>query len=300
MAQIPAELELAEVLRHMLAANMNVRTTDRPFEHGPVAFDGIGMSFATHPLVTGVVHDAMPITNLGKRLIGNPFVRADHRAGFDTLHDMGIERLASGVRHNARDDIAATFDHPEYNGLTRRAASSFTFASAANVCLVDLDMSIERRIAIHGRHIFANFMAHAPRGFIRHAKLALKLLSWHPMPGRGEQVHRIEPLLQGCPGPLKRRSDHRVNMMAARRAGIGGKLLEFGELALGSALRAVHRIAETKHHQVLKTRFVGRELVEKLLDSRGFSHLRNLHTFNIGKVASYVKGIIANSFSAAC
>ncbi len=96
------------------------------------------------------------------------------------------------------------------------------------------------------------------------------------MPGSGEQVHGIEPLRKRRTRPLKGRSDHRVDVVTAARAGIGGKLLELGELALGSALRAIHRVAETKHHKVLKARFVSRKLLEKVLDGRGFGHVRNL------------------------
>ena len=277
VAQIVAELEFAEVFRKMLPADMNMRASDRTFEHGPEPLNGVHVMDTVYPLVRRVVDGAVIVSEPGDPGIGGKLVRADRRPALDVLKDVPLQSRAAYVRDDASHDIAAALDHAEHYRLARRPTSALaTRTPSADVGFIGLNVPAQRGIAVHVRHVFADLMAHAPSRLVGHAQLALKFLGGHAMALRGEQVHGVEPLLQRCVRPFEGRPDHRVNVMPARRAGISWKLLELGELALGSALRAVHRVAETKHHKVLKARFVSRELLEKVLDGWGFGHVRNL------------------------
>ena len=77
-------------------------------------------------------------------------------------------------------------------------------------------------------------------------------------------------------GSGKRRPDHRVNLVSAPRTLISGVALNQVELPMLAAFGAVKRFAVTKVHQIFKARIVIGELVEKVLNSRGFGHARNL------------------------
>ena len=122
------------------------------------------------------------------------------------------------------------------------------------------------------------------------------------MASRGEQVHRVKPLLQRRVGALKGRVLHRVNVMPACWARISRNLLEPCKLALVAAFRAFKWIAETRRHQMLKASGVIRETTEKILNARAFWHRDDLQYLNIGVGigvgASYVKGIIAKTNAA--
>ena len=61
VAQVPAVLELAEVLRKVFPTDMNMGASDRALEHRPEAFDGIGVMDAINPLIGGMIDGAVRI-----------------------------------------------------------------------------------------------------------------------------------------------------------------------------------------------------------------------------------------------
>ena len=75
--------------------------------------------------------------------------------------------------------------------------------------------SAKRGIAVHIAHVFPDFMAHAPRGFVGHAKLALDLFRGNALPCGAEQKHGVEPVAQRSASALKWSFGHRGNLIAA-------------------------------------------------------------------------------------
>lgn len=109
----------------------------------------------------------------------------------------------------------------------------------------------DRLLAVHSRHVLADFMADPPRRLVRHAKLALEFFSRNAVPCRREQVHRIEPKLERRAGLFEGRANGRVQVVAATAAGIGAFGLDSIPAANGPALGALVRVAEAGVEQVL-------------------------------------------------
>ena len=297
VAQVPAKLELAEVLRHVFAADMNVRATDRPFEHGPEALKGIGVMDAVNPLIDGMIDGAVCVTVFCQTAVCDPLVCANSRARTDVFKDVPFKGSLAGVRDDWRHDIAATLGHAEHHCLARRAPPALAARTPpADVGFVSFNVPRQWRITINFRHVFADLVAHAPRAFIGHAKLALQFLGRHAMPRRGEQVCGVKPLLKRRARLLENCSGHRMNMMPAI-AGVGGHLPEPVESINFTAFRANRVLAELEPEKVIQACVIVRKAAEKILNSKRFSHRYLLITYNMGITPTYVKGIITKLFS---
>ena len=153
-------------------------------------------------------------------------------------------------------------------------------------------MSTKGRVDINLRDVLAKLMAHAPRGLIGDAKLALQFLGGNAMPRCGEQIRRIEPLLQRCMAVLEWRSDHRVNVIATSRTGIGGKFFELGEQPFIAALLAKEGVAKTLPHKVFQAGIIGWKHLEETLNRQPLSHRFELLCQKCRLLKSYVKGIM--------
>ena len=233
----------------------------------------------------------MGIAMFAQAGIGPQFVGANRAALFNLPGNDREQRGLFHVRHWRRIQIAVPLNSAEHDGLTGTPGSVPALVASAYVGLIDLYMTAKRVIAIDFAHVLADFMTDAPRRFVGHAQLALQFLGRHTMPGRGEQVHGVEPLLQGRAGLLERRADHRVNMVSAI-AGIGGELFQATPLADNTAPLTSKLAAEADFEQVLQARIVIGKAAEKVCNRELLSHV-SLHTLNMGIRYTYVKGIIA-------
>src|SRR5690606_9716487 len=86
------------------------------------------------------------------------------------------------------------------------AASAILLAVESLVSLNDLAAAAKRAGLLRG-HGGTDAVRHEPRGFVAHAKHALKLLAAHAFLGRAEKVDRVDPLVEGNLGVLKNRPD---------------------------------------------------------------------------------------------
>src|ERR1019366_451309 len=139
-------------------------------------------------------------------------------------------------------------------------------------CFVGFDVARKLIVAVNFGHVLAKLMRHAPRRLIMHAKLAFEFFRRNSMTRRGEEIHRVKPLLQGHTGSPERRSDHRVNMVPAI-AGIGRhprKLAKFANLA---ATLARDIFAISLLEKMCQTGVIVWELCKKLLDSDALCHV---------------------------
>jgi hypothetical protein len=77
------------------------------------------------------------------------------------------------VRNNARDDLAAPFDHAENDRLI--ATDMLTRIAAIDQRFIDFDYAIgrviaaKRGIAVYLAHVFTDQLAHAPRSLVDNA-----------------------------------------------------------------------------------------------------------------------------------
>ena len=210
-AHVPAILKLCQILRQMLRADMNMRAIDPALHRCPKAFNAVGRSAIKADIfVRAVVDRHVPVAAIGQAKVGAQFVGVDRAArdhiGVDHRQQGGAALVGDNLRHH----VPAALNHAQHDRLGR--------AEPADESLVNLDMlagTANRSIAVHVAHVFADFMAHAPRRFVGHAKLALDLFRRHAVPGGREQKHDVEPVAQRRAGALKRSVGHRGNLIAA-------------------------------------------------------------------------------------
>jgi len=257
----------------MLLTDMDMRSPDRPLEHGPERFKSVHVAIAFGPLLRAVFNGIVLVAETGKNAVRQPFIGADARTLGNLTGDFGNEGLARGVGNDLGVNLAAVaLKDTEYNRLARSAAPALTLPLAADIGFIGFNMARQRRLAVNLAHVFADQVRHAEGGRIGHAQLALQFLGRNAVARSGEQVHRIEPLLQRNAGPLEHRSDHRMNVVAAPLAGIGRHLLKAGPAAFLAALLALKRFAVTQLHKVVKASVVVRELLKEIGDGRGVCH----------------------------
>ena len=260
----------------MFSRHMDMRTPDRTLEHGPERFQRVHVNLAPSIFLAPVIDRLMVVPKSGQDAIRPPFVRADGRTGGHVLEDRRDEGLAAGVGDNLSEQFAAPLKDTENDSLvratTRNAEFLATLDLAADVSLVGLYMAGQRRGAIQVPHVAADHVRHTEGGRIRNSELPLQFLGRNAVPRRGEQIHRIEPLLQRHVRPMEGGSNHWMDMVPAPLASIGRKLLEAGKMACFQALRALKDFAIPQFHKVVQASVVVWELTEKLLNCRGLRH----------------------------
>ena len=70
------------------------------------------------------------------------FVRMNGATRLDVLGDKRLQSPLSNVRDNVRHHVSVALNHPEYDGLVRRAATAFATGRApANVGFVGFDLA---------------------------------------------------------------------------------------------------------------------------------------------------------------
>ena len=281
----------------MFAGHMDMSAANAALDLRPEAFERIGVYDAIHPLLGGMIDAAMLISERLKRLVAHPFVGTNQAPFHHVLNDVRQQGFSARVLHHARDDVAAALYHAKHNGLLRSASRDAMLLPAltatADIGFIDFDVAGQSTVAVHLRHVFADFVTHAPRRLVGHAQLALQFLRRYAVARRGEKIHGVKPLLKRCMRPLERRSRHRMNVMAAPRASVGGHFLEAGKRALFAAPRTFQRLAVPDFHKVLKAGVVVRETLEKVLNCECVSHFEPPYLRNIETWRTYVKGIIA-------
>ena len=216
---IVAILKLPHILRKMLRADMDMRSVNPALQLRPEAFKAVHRYPARNIFARTVVYAVMPIAvDLPQIVIAGKVVAVDFSVRPDMLENQPFKRWLAAVGDHRRDKLAATLQHAKYGSLVASVSRFFALALAANPRFINLDRAHEtanRAVTIDLRRIFTNFMAHAPRGFVRHAQLAFDFLGCHAVPRSAEQEHDMEPVAQRSAGALERSVGHRRNLVAA-------------------------------------------------------------------------------------
>ena len=170
----------------------------------------------------------------------------------------------------AGQNVAVSLDNAEHHGLVIMPDLVLTPEEA----FVDFDRlagSADRKIPVNVPHVLADQIAHAPRRFVRDAKLALNLFGGDAIPGGREQEHDEKPVPQRCPRALKGRPGSGVHLIAAMLASEAAAFLDpvIGRLLL--ALEAGQPLAEPDPHQMGQAAIVVREAPVKRLNCGTFN-----------------------------
>ena len=278
-------LKLAQILRQMFRADMDMRPVNPALELRPKAFNGVrGRALKANIFVGRVIDRHMAMAARVQPHVGLQFVGVDRAAGNDIGVNDRLQGRALLVRHNRSANVPAAFGQTHHNRLGG--------AKTAEHCFVDLDMlagATHRRVTVNRTHIFPDLMAHAPSRFVGHAKLAFDFLGSDTVSRSAEQEHNKEPIAQRSAGAIKRGASGRVNLMAAVFADIGaagGNAIVMRALATARAIMAV---AKAIAHDVFKAAFLGREGGLELAKGGGF----RFHAHYVAQAIKCRKGIIA-------
>lgn len=237
--------------------------------HAPERPQRVHVGVFVRPFLGAVIDRTVVVAERLENAIRAPFVAADARPARHLCHDLGDHGLARGIGHHAGIEFPATPKDAEQDRLACNAAPTLT----TDIGPIDLDMARQGRLAVNCAHVSTDFMRHAEGGRVGNAELALQFFGRNAVPRRGENEHRIEPLLQRDMRAVERCADHRVNVMAAGRARIGRRRLDAHKPAFLAALRAFQRFAVTQFHKVVQAGVVVGKLLKELGDGRAVRHI---------------------------
>lgn len=218
-----------------------------------------------------VVHRLVPVAQGAKRAVAHVFVGMDLAIRFHVSADDRHNRRAAAVRDNLGHDLAAMFQHPENDSLAAPAHAASGVASDERFIDLDaLERPAHRIVAINRAHVFADLVAHAPRSFVGHAKLALDLFRRNAVPTGAELEHHEKPVAQRGPRAIKRRASGGINLKRTPVALIGATGLHTRKLGgpITAGAREIGAVAGLK--KVIETHILGRKLVLKLAERGGF------------------------------
>ena len=91
--------------------------------------------------------------------------------------------LGAGL-HDAGNNVAAALDDAKHNRFVVRLVCRIMTADKGFVGFYRLAGTTHRRIAVNVAHVESDQVAHAPRGLVGHAQLALELFRGHTVPRR--------------------------------------------------------------------------------------------------------------------
>lgn len=248
----------------MLFGNVNVGAADAAFEMLPKVLHPINVRVALGVFMVAVVNRLVLVAALFQTAIRTKFIGVNRGTLFHVGFDDGLQRGLFAVRNDLRHHLAVALQHAKDNRFVGRATPTNACAMTSDIGFINLDLAGKRKLAVHLCHVLADFVTHAPRRLVSHAKLAFQLFRGNPVAGSGEKVDRIEPRLQRSAAVLEKSPGGRVKVMTAPLASIGALGLETIPVGFLGALRADMALAKAHIKKVVQTGFVIRELREKL------------------------------------
>jgi len=209
---VQSEGELVNIAVKVLFASVMIDADQAALQDGPYALDSIRMSRATRVLANGVVDRLVTEEQPAKVVVGCVLVRVKLAPDFHRSMNLVLNRVDGIVWHNLGVDASATFPHPEHSNLADRTASGFqlfvlvlvTFESA-NEALIYLNRPAEFFTVAIRPEIAASLTEPAeyePCGLLSDADLFSQLHRRDSLACRHEQIHGVEPLVQGDLGAL--------------------------------------------------------------------------------------------------
>ena len=296
MTHVVPIFKLAKILPKMLPADMDMRSVNAALQLRPESLHRVDASaLGGRVLPLAVVDGDMAIAGLSNVLIAAKFIGIERCSRQDMAKYNRLHGLLGARMNNPRYQFATALQHPDNASLVALVPAALAGHRAAYQRFVNLDRfakAAKRIVTIERRHIFADFMAHAPSGFVRHAKLALDFLSGNPIARGAEQENNIEPIPQRRARPVHGRVGSRIDLMAAKITSVRAPFRDRVKLGFALAFIAGVRDAVACIHKVRQTGFFRWETLLKLAKSGGF----RFHSNYIAPNSPWRKGIIANLF----
>ena len=296
MTHIVAILKLTQILPKMLPTDMDMRSVNPALQLCPETFNGIDARSVCGRIYACFVVDLdVAIAVVRNVFVTAKFIGVDGSSGQDVGIDKHVHRRLGARLDNARDQFTAAFKHPDNASLVALVSAAHAGNRTADQRFVNFDGrtgATKWIVTIKRRHVFADFMTHAPSRLVSHTKLALDFLGRNAVARSAEQEDDIEPIAQRRPRPMHRRVSRWKDLMAAKVASVRAPFRDRMEPRLARAFIADMRDAISRHHKMLQTSIFVRKPLLKLAQSEGFS----FHTHYIAAKSPWRKGINTNLF----
>lgn len=241
---------------------MMMRPVNRTFQLRPKTVNGVCMAATTDELFSPVVHLLMLVTQRASEVVGRMLVSVQSGSrlnrGANVPNQIGSVHGWNDFGNNSTPAIG----HANHSSLASRATAPLTRSATANVGFIRFAFAKEFGGFII--HQLANFMSHAPRRLIGHAKLPFQFLSRNPVPACGHQEDGKEPRNEARSRFVEDCASRGVKLIPAPGTAIRTAFLNRIKAILFPALRASAAIRPPSLEQEIKTGAVIGELIPKI------------------------------------
>ena len=213
---------------------MMMCAVNRAFQLRPEPLNGVRMDAPANVFLAAMIHDLMGVAERLHEVVNVRLIRVDFGPRFNRLADVAHD--AGGV-HRAHDlglNTATAIDHADHGSLASGPTAPLAGANTADIGFIRL--ALAKELAGLVLHELADFVSHAPRRLIGHAKLPFQFLGRYAVPGGGHQEDGKEPRHEAGGGLVEDGACRGVNLIAAPSAGIGAAVIDGMEAVRLAAL----------------------------------------------------------------
>lgn len=281
VAHVKAKRKLIHIAMQMLLRNLMIHAVHSALEHSPNAFNAVSADSVLGVDSRRVIDGFMAKEETVKADVPGRLIREDRGTYFDVGMDSRLQSSHIGSLNRHRYGASAAL--PEsYNGSLADAATSglelFVFVLiallSADEAFVHFDDAAQLIKVIARAARLTQTLEHKPSRLLRDADLLRQLQARDALACGNEQVHGVEPLVQGNVAALEDRACADREIEGTGVAAVETNLWLLADALTALALRTERAIRPEPRFQVNSCRLRRREHLEKL-ESRycAFAHI---------------------------
>ena len=172
----------------ILFGNMNVSAANTTLKVFPEIFQIVDVCVAAGVFARSVIHRLVCESFFRQSFVGAQFVSVNRRTLRDVFFNDWLQSLAGNIRDNFRHYLPFALQHSKYNRLVRRAAPTNAMRATADIRFINFNIAKQRELAVNLCHVFTDFVTHAKRAFVSHAKFPHQFHSGNAVTGSCEKV----------------------------------------------------------------------------------------------------------------
>lgn len=279
--RVQPEGKFVNVSFGVLFADMVKDAVDAALEDRPNRLDSVGIDRAVREVSRTVIDRAVPKEQAIKPGVAGVLVAVDCRTDFDVIEKALLDRAKVRTVQHKRLCIAAALSHSENRSLAYRSASHVQLFVRV---LVDLFAANESLVNFYDAaqliNIFSASLAqsvkHEPSRLLSDADLLCQLQGRDSLAGSDQEIHRVNPLVQGNVRPFKDRARPDREILLAGVAAIEAALASRNAFR-AFADRTDNAIRPQAGFQIETSRYrVGNHLEQLKGADCAFAHEQNL------------------------
>src|SRR5208282_4732983 len=271
VAYIKAERELIHIAMQMLLRDLMVNAIHSALENSPDAFNAVRAHAVLGVDSRRVINGFMAKEQTVKADIPSRLIRKDRGTYFDVGMDSRLQRSHVRSLNRHRYGASAALSEAHNGSLAHGTASSLELfvlvlvaLFPADETLVHFDDAAQLVNVIAGAARLTETLEHKPCRLLGNANLFPELQARDALACGYEQVHGVEPLVQGNMTPLEDRACTDREIEGTGVAAIEANLRLFPNALTALALRAERSVRPEPRFQIETRRLRRREHLEKL------------------------------------